>query len=1089
MVRMSDSDLKKSGAKWGRRILYVVTLIVLAWIGIFAILKWSFPNEFAITQARHILKTRYGIDIEIQRASIDPFARLEFQGITLHSSTGQPPLLYIESLKIGYDFASLIFHGELQIDQMLIVSPQVHIFQSYNGRWNIIELANNVMRMADLKASSDSIMAFPVKIALEKLDVENIAVSFETQSVNLKAAGALTGINMQIRGLSGSSMLDLKGNISIDMPEGRLDSRIDTPFAALFKTKIGGECAIVIDSNRFSCELEGEILPDSFAISQLQWQPAYLPEMSLSMKALFDQHAKSIILDPIVVSVDPIRLECRLETVLDTVVSWSFTALPVSLQLQSLFHMVDQLSLPALAQFDKLPRLAGTISLDSLSVTGSAPTPEMPDMNVALSGGFSVGVAEAHDFSNLPVSVDGIAASLGFSGSISNNELVDGGAWLSGVIRHVKYDSPIAPVELDSLFWAVRTSVTDAGKILQMYTTAGIGRCLKGTASMTSAATINVSNLLAQEPEAIEIFTLEGSLHNLDVTPFGNGGWGGAVSTDYSINADRFEHFDGSGSLTITNPWMMLQGQRLELPDLHNRLTLAGVIDVETRSVDISKLEWVWDDIADAGLQIHFQPPQYHLQLSNSHLDLAKLKKFLPADRFSQIKTVSLSGIVGCTGSVEGSVDNMSSLSFMLTPEIERLSVNISQPNAAAVISAKVDVSGDLHSITGHASVEIAEGGLVDLLPTVLHNSNVAADFRIVPRREFRLDSFQVEIPSLAFFGKGNADMDIAKFPPTGETSFDIAFKSRDRFALLDTISYSGITTVQGKILFEDSVANLTAELKYDDVCVAIGSLARLEGLSGRLPISQGIDLAAGSLISHKPSSMAHRALGLPSYWFLQSSYQATMPSFGTIDVDSISVMEYGISNISLDVTVANGYLEIPSMECDAYGGNLRGNLWVEINGISPDSIRTGIQMQVAGIRTSQIVTKSQRNPEESIICANGHLIVNGIPTSTSFDVEGNMDITRIGRGVAMDLLQMMDPEGKDEGIQSTQRYLKQGWGVKVFSFSIRDGFVYSYMIPTAPPPSKLPMYIASKIVRLPPQIAYGRIPLRFLLQIQGLGG
>jgi len=134
-------------------------------------------------------------------------------------------------------------------------------------------------------------------------------------------------------------------------------------------------------------------------------------------------------------------------------------------------------------------------------------------------------------------------------------------------------------------------------------------------------------------------------------------------------------------------------------------------------------------------------------------------------------------------------------------------------------------------------------------------------------------------------------------------------------------------------------------------------------------------------------------------------------------------------------------------------------------------------------------VAKSEQNPEESVICADAHLTIDGIPASPNFDMEGNIDITRIGRGVAVDLLQIMDPEGKDDGIQSTKQYLQQGWGVKVFSFAVRDGFVYSYIVPSAPPPSRLHMYLASKIVRLPPQIAYGRIPLKFLLQMQAVGG
>ncbi|KPL07112.1 hypothetical protein AMJ86_05845 [bacterium SM23_57] len=267
---------------------------------------------------------------------------------------------------------------------------------------------------------------------------------------------------------------------------------------------------------------------------------------------------------------------------------------------------------------------------------------------------------------------------------------------------------------------------------------------------------------------------------------------------------------------------------------------------------------------------------------------------------------------------------------------------------------------------------------------------------------------------------------------------------------------------------------------------MSVGNMAYVGRLQGRVPFFQKVDLTTLSLVTRDPPAMAHRVLGLPSYQSLQPSYQWTMQTFGTVTVDSVSIMEYGISDVSVDVSWAEGYLEAPGFECDTYGGNIQGNVWIEVSGLHPDSLRAGFQAHAAGIQTSQIVINAQRQPEESIICGDADLVVMGMPGSPSFDVSGGVDITRIGRGVALDLLQIMDPEGKDESIQSTQRYLKQGWGVKVFSFKIRDGFVYSSMIPAAPPPSKLHMFLLSKIVRLPPQITYGRIPMKFLLEMQG---
>jgi hypothetical protein len=303
-----------------------------------------------------------------------------------------------------------------------------------------------------------------------------------------------------------------------------------------------------------------------------------------------------------------------------------------------------------------------------------------------------------------------------------------------------------------------------------------------------------------------------------------------------------------------------------------------------------------------------------------------------------------------------------------------------------------------------------------------------------------------------------------------------------------DTISYTGNTTFDGFMNLQRNQILFDGGIQCSDVDIGIGSMASVQGLSGRIPITQKYNLSSGEIDTGPLPQIAHRVIGTNSYPSLQTSYHWNMEEYGTVGIDSVRVMDYGISYLNADVMVTSGYLELPAIKCRAYGGNLHGNLWIGINSTNPDSLKCGLRMNAAGIQTARIAATLKHDPMESIICADADLVISGFPGASGFDIQGTADVTRIGRDVALDLLQIMDPEGQDEGIQSTRRFLRQGWGVKVFSFRIQDGFVYSSMVPTAPPPSKLHMFFLSKIVRLPPQITYGRIPLKFLLQMQKNG-
>ena len=98
---------KKKQRKWWRRILIFVALILLCWAVLFAILKWWFPERLVIRYAVNYIQNTYNVIVTIEEASIDPFARIEFNRLAITYEGDNDPIFYVTSIKFSYDIWSL----------------------------------------------------------------------------------------------------------------------------------------------------------------------------------------------------------------------------------------------------------------------------------------------------------------------------------------------------------------------------------------------------------------------------------------------------------------------------------------------------------------------------------------------------------------------------------------------------------------------------------------------------------------------------------------------------------------------------------------------------------------------------------------------------------------------------------------------------------------------------------------------------------------------------------------------------------------------------------------------------------------------
>lgn len=1067
-----------------------VALLLLCWVVLFTILKWWFPNQLVVQYALNYIQKNYQVHVEIDNADIDPFANIVFNGIRLKTAEDRESIIQIESIRIGYKFLPLLFHRQLKIEQILVDSPHLEIRTCEDGRWNFEQLLSQFVPPDSLivkKTHADTEKTFPVEIDLKKVEINNITVAIMGNTPDLDVDASLGPIDVKVMDVTGNSLNNLNGKVIVRTPDSFLSAKLHQPIGGELQCGLNSTLTTDIDPKHVNVTFQGHLLPNVLKVPFADWHPKVLPDVNLFINADWNRRDNIIACTSFNITSDPFHVDMQAETTLDSIPNWSFHISPNNFDIASIIDHAISLNLSDLEGLDQLRDISGVIELNNLTATGCGVDPKSEYFQVSLSGAVSIDIPTFSISQPVPLQVKEFANAIEFGANLSGKGFKSAFVNIDGGIAEIQSDSIVIIISVDSITWNTQLVLDGSKKQLKADVTGRIANILDGTCELAMQSTIDLPQLLNQYLEAIKKSDIRCTAKDIDLDQIGRGKWGGVVTAELQINADNFTSSNGDGKLILLSPWALISEQKVSLPDIEQTANFHGQIDIGKKHIAVTPIHWEWLDIASADIFAESTYPNFRIETEKTILNLAKLYSIIPRSILPQFEMEFPSGVVQINAIAQGSIEDISHVKFEVNAGVDSVKMSTLQPELSVEnIQANLELSGGMQSATGMVQLSVDQGGIPNMFPNMLESVSGVVSFQYRSPNKFIVDSLNFKIPAFAVSGNGSANIDIEQTPPNGLFDLHINMNDSQGKTILDTVNYIGNTSISGRLFLHQNQVAFNGEFDFSDVDIRIGSIASVKGLTGRILISQKYDLSLSRIDMEPLQRIAHRAMGLNSYPSLQTSYRYNMEDYGTIGIDSFQVMDYGISNLTTDIMLKSGYLEIPSFQCKAYGGNLHGDLWVSLKDLNPDSLQCGVRMNAAGIQTAKIVASSKHDSMESIICADADLVVSGFPGTPGFNIQGSADVTRIGRGVALDLLQIMDPEGQDEGIQSTRTFLRQGWGVKVFSFRIRDGFVYSSMVPSAPPPSKLHMFLLSKIVHLPPQITYGRIPLKFLLQMQG---
>lgn len=477
--------------------------------------------------------------------------------------------------------------------------------------------------------------------------------------------------------------------------------------------------------------------------------------------------------------------------------------------------------------------------------------------------------------------------------------------------------------------------------------------------------------------------------------------------------------------------------------------------------------------------------PGWDLQDLRARLDLSEWAMLSRTFLSAHNAAVFASGTIDITGFARGQLSSDSLHSEEnLSVQGSELAVHLPDAGFSADSSSlNLEVTRENQKVHFSGETKIGRLFLSNWREEPLRNLEGGASGRISEFHQLRDALFWLELRELGLDAQAFIN---AEFPPN-RISFDLetqlAFFAKEPIQPLPGVSLAGKFDGSLEAHFSpDSLLNLNGALRSENFTFGMTDGFQVENLSLQLPYEQTFRITAeGAHIQFENSTPL--ALDDPVLFASMQHQFGPRNENGRVRMSSAAFKEYRIQNLRGNLFFRQGRLAFPQFSLDAYDGTIYGGGRVDIPEFTPDSVRYRLQFALESVNSALLPgIRSTTRGEDARITAFARFLGQGVRTDGYLDLEGGVDITQIGPKVADNLLKFLDPEETDPSIQAYRGYLSRGWGVKVFSFTINDDFVYASITPAQPPLSKPDMFLVSRLVGLGKSITFGRVPLKFFL-------
>ena len=1064
--------------------LTVLLVFVVVGIGLTIYIKVKYPAERLRQLLITYLAEEYKVRVTIAHLDFNLFSGFVLENITVLGVTNlETPPLVVEKITFAYRWRSL-WSRQLDIDEITIAHPSFFYRSNPDSSSNLDGI---IAAFTDSVSTPDDTSAInlPVSIHLKKFALENLQLNMVLVSAVDSQAIALGPLHFAVNEIAVDRQAHFSGNLQL---------RAESAAVHYFKTTLGQRDTLALAANLQSSitslvggdsiKLQGDLTFDNTQINLGNSNHFSLPRIGTTANLRYNIASSQL-------QVPKFRLllndkeQLAAHFAMNQQNELSALALHVErgvIDLGQLLRLAREHTSGELREFLQTLDCAGELEFSGSELNSGEKGTEY---QITLQGR---NLAYAEKVSGLKF--------IGGNLEASWKTNTDSSAAATGKFTLASFDIPIdttqvlktGPLNLDLGLALAKDFSPQTGNLNLRWQNFSTGNIFAQAAIEPSYVSAKSGSWLARLRGKAEI-----KIASFEISPFTASAASGKINGAITLGGKRLDETTLNLALQNKNIRYETPEYKGKLPDYH--LTASAELLMNSALTKFSLPNGKFNiEPAQASFNATYdmKADTFRFNLPNLVVDLAQLTRALPDTILASMNYAKVQGSVLGSGWLTGKFLEPDSLDYkgifaarstdtayadsVLGIYTDSLQIN----SAWTVTTAKT---------TGTYAVACSTPRLPDYLRQPLPLTKAGGKLT-VEETTFTIDDGKFEIADWNTVGNYRVD---GEFRPAGmqvKTTVDLGMHAPQPINMTRDTQLRGDLTAQFIIdqyipdaLTAPQPSRLNGWLKIAGLDLKMDTTVAIKNLRADCRFEQDFDLLNLPLDDHPPITfgMALEPEGaLQPVLILKMSPGAAGVNFASADeallmydlfrdsghenfgerswlaIEEMELAGYRLSNLAADLRLGNSRFDVPKFSVNLLDGNLGGNFLCGLGNGNLDSVSYATNMQLASIDISSFRRlNAQLGGKQSRLSANFMLSGAGAAPEKMEalvnHLSGKLNITKIENKVASSLLQMLDPNGTDKGIQNMRLLMKTRWNVKQLTFEIKNGFIYASLAHTKP--------------------------------------
>ncbi len=307
------------------------------------------------------------------------------------------------------------------------------------------------------------------------------------------------------------------------------------------------------------------------------------------------------------------------------------------------------------------------------------------------------------------------------------------------------------------------------------------------------------------------------------------------------------------------------------------------------------------------------------------------------------------------------------------------------------------------------------------------------------------VDSAILEIPQwkMKLTAAGNIDSLSGNLIGKFRTTFALNAPDSAAQLLNNELALTGNAFFSSEINYFGDELAVRGDFRTERLDVDYANILKIDSLSGKIHFAEQIDLISGTIKSKQTKRQQFSSAQKLFYDVFRPYYQPEREDYSVLSIKSIELTDYLMENFRSDIFIENEKIEIPAFRAELYGGNISGQISVNLADGEPENIEWLVKANIARLNSARLLPKGRLDEKSAELDLTLELKGKGTDPAENLELSGFFYVTKIGVKFADNMLQALDPQQTDKSIQDTRKLLNWGYKPKLISVEIKHNNLY----------------------------------------------